>query len=308
MRGPVPPGKQAAVGFVLPDGSEGWLRPGEFMGRSHRATVRLDDPRVSEAHAMVSLRGGQLKLLALRGMLALDRQPLTEVVLEPGLEIHLARGVSVGVSSVQAPEKVLALEGQDLARELLLGQSASLVLHPTPSVVPGYVDHAAAYLWSDGATYHLRIADGPVLALDPDTQWELQGRTFRIVAIDLEGADAPSTRLQGRLHPPLTVIVSFDTAAIHRPNHPPMGLGGMSARLLTELVAVSGPAHWAVLAREIWPELTDDLPLRRRWDRNLARLRLKLKEAGIRPDLIRSDGSGQCELFLYEGDQIDDRS
>lgn len=33
-----------------------------------------------------------------------------------------------------------------------------------------------------------------------------------------------------------------------------------------------------------------------------------LREANIRPDLIRSDGSGMVELFLYDGDTTVDRT
>ena len=39
------------------------------------AALHLDDPRVSEAHAMVSIRGSELKLLALRGRFQIDGLP-----------------------------------------------------------------------------------------------------------------------------------------------------------------------------------------------------------------------------------------
>jgi hypothetical protein len=63
-----------------------------------------------------------------------------------------------------------------------------------------------------------------------------------------------------------------------------------------------------VVAAEIWPDETDRNALRRKWDVNLARLRAHLREQRIRPDLVRADGSGNFELFLYPDDQIEDRA
>lgn len=257
---------------------------------------------------MVSLRGGELKLLALRGRLAVGSAPLTEVVLEPGLDIRLARGVSLGVSAVEVPEHVLAIESEGMARRQLELQSASLVVEPEPELRSGYVDGADAYLWSDGESMCLRVGDAPVVQLEAGQELVIGGRSFHIVAEAMERLGARSTRLQGRLHPPLRIVVSFDTAAIHREGQPAVGLGGMSARIMSELVALDGPAHWSTISGELWRDVTDEVPLRRRWDRNLARLRCKLRDAGVRPDLIRSDGSGNCELFLYPGDETDDRS
>ena len=51
----------------LPSGAMVLLGPGDLIGRSPTAALHIDDPRISEAHSMVSLRGSQLKLLALRG-------------------------------------------------------------------------------------------------------------------------------------------------------------------------------------------------------------------------------------------------
>lgn len=302
------PALRARVSFIGPDGAEASLYPGDFVGRSHAAALRLDDPRVSEAHGMVSLRGDQLKLLALRGMLAIDARPLTEVVLQPGLVVRLAKGVSLGVSSVDLPTHTIAIEGEGLDRQVLSGHSASLVLASVPVLRRGYVDQAAAYLWSDGEGFCARVGDGEVIRLIDGATFTIGGVSFRAVAVALESLAAPSTRVAGGLHPPLRIVVNFDTAAVHRPGHPPLGLGGMPARILSELVALDGPAHWSVIAETLWRGIEDDLPLRRRWDRNLARLRVKLRDAGIRPDLIRSDGSGRCELFLYEGDETVDRT
>jgi hypothetical protein len=65
---------------------------------------------------------------------------------------------------------------------------------------------------------------------------------------------------------------------------------------------------WQVLAGEVWPDHSEPGVLRRRLDVNLARLRSRLRGAGIRGDLVRTDGSGQIELLLCEGDTVEDRT
>lgn len=303
----IPTGMRASASFILSDGNEVVLYPGDLLGRSRAAALRLDDIRVSEAHAMVSVRGGELRLLALRGLLAVDRKPLTEVALEPGMVIQLAQGISLGVSNVTLPEHVLAIEGDGLKRAPLEGHSASLMLHPEPRVLKGYADDAAAYLWSHGEGWCVRVGDADLIELDDGTEWIVDGRTFRSVQVPVGSVGAASTLLRGRLHSPLRIVVSFDTAALHRDGHPALGLGGMSARIMSELVALDGPAHWSLIAQPIWRDL-DESQLRRRWDKNIARLRKKLRDANVRPDLVRADGTGQFELLLYAGDEIVDRT
>ncbi len=53
--------------------------------------MSLDDPRISEAHALLSLRGGALHLLSLRRMIAVDGKPVSGVELRRGLVVALAR-------------------------------------------------------------------------------------------------------------------------------------------------------------------------------------------------------------------------
>ena len=76
--------------FRLPDGTTAALGHGDVIGRLESAALHLSDPRISEAHAMVSLRGGALKLVALRGRLVVDGAALRDVELVPGLVVQLA--------------------------------------------------------------------------------------------------------------------------------------------------------------------------------------------------------------------------
>lgn len=87
-----------------------------------------------------------------------------------------------------------------------------------------------------------------------------------------------------------------------------MALGGLAARLISEIVAFDGPVSWEVLAGELWPDEDDVHLLRHKLDVTLSRLRSRLREARVRPDLVRSDGFGKVEIFLHTGDEIEDRT
>ena len=80
-------------------------------------------------------------------------------------------------------------------------------------------------------------------------------------------------------------------------------LSGLPAKLVSELAEIGHPVGWEVVAAELWPGLDAHL-LRRRWDKSLAKLRTKLRAAGIRPDLVRSSG-GQVSLVILDGDCLE---
>ena len=63
---------RARVRLRLDSGEVRQLVSGDIIGRIWGAALRLDDPQISEAHALVSMRGTALKLLALRGRFVVD--------------------------------------------------------------------------------------------------------------------------------------------------------------------------------------------------------------------------------------------
>ncbi len=294
---------RAYARFRLPDGTRVELGHGDLIGRLWSAALSLADGRISEAHAMVSLRGHELKLLALRGRFALEGRPQSSLVLQPGQRIAFAEGLELVVEDIQLPTMVLGIEGDGLPRQVLNGV-CSLMTRPRPEVVPRFVD-APAHIWTDGEGWLLKL-DGEPRVLSPGDSWELDGRSFRAVAARLESAGRTATRLVGGVHRVLRVVANFDTAHIHSEGGQALALSGLSARILSELVAFDGPVPWLVLAQELWPKESDPHLLRRKLDVNLSRLRRKLREAQIRPDLIRADGFGHFELFLKEGDRAED--
>ena len=280
------------------------LGPGDFIGRLAIAALPLDDGRVSEAHAMVSLRGRELKLLALRGQLAVDGQVVEQVVLRAGQAIEPAPGLVLRVDEVRLPDEVLALEGDELPRQILTG-TVSITTRPTIRLWPRYRDDAEAYVWDNGESWRARVGDGAARELAPGRELKVGGKVLRAVAVALDDAGGAPTRLDGALRPPLHVIARYDTVHIHVEGRPALALDGIAARIVSELAELGGPVAWEVLAGEIWRGDDDRLQLRSRWDVALTRLRRKLREARIRTDLIRAGGTGQVELFLYPSDRLD---
>ena len=297
---------RAYVRLRLPDGTTTEVGHGDLIGRLWSAAVQISDARVSEAHAMVSLRGPELTLLALRGRFACEGQTLSSLRLAAGQRILLAEGVELHVEEVTLPAAVFAIEGDGLPRVVVPGV-CSLLTRPRPELVPRLVPGAPAWVWGDGEAWRLAIG-GVTRTVKPGDQWELDGRRFSATAMSLGDSARTATRLDGGVSRPLHVVASFQTAHIRTAGSEPLVLSGIAARLVSEVVAFDGPVPWEVLAREIWPEEDDPQLLRHKLDVNLSRLRARLREAGLRPDVVRSDGFGHVELFLHDGDVVDDRA
>jgi hypothetical protein len=293
--------------FRLPSGETRELTSGEFIGRSWNAALRLTDPRVSEAHAMVSLRGSTLKLLALRGRFAVDDRPLQEVELRVGLVVWLATDLSLEVVDVVLPSAVLAVEGDGLARHVLGGVS-TLRVEPRPTLVPGYASDGAAVVWHDGVDWMLRVAGDEDCPLEAGDSWRIGGATFRAVSVAVTDAGHSTTRALGGIDRPLTLVVRYDSAHVQREGEPALVLSGISARILSELATIGVPVGWEALAGDLWPDEADGTALRRKWDASLARLRQKLREARVRGDLVRADGNGHFELYLQQTDVVEDQT
>lgn len=267
----------------------------------------LDDARISEAHAMVSLRERELRLIALRGGLALDGRPVNEVALQAGVEIVLARGLSIVTESVHLPGFVLGLEGASLVRQAL-PPVASLIVKAGVRLIAGYAEHAAAWIWCTGASWRLRMAGEAARTLEPGETIVLGNEVVHAIAIPLHAAGQAPTRAGGGVEAPLRIAACFDTVHVHREGASVLVLGGVQARIVSELVALGGPAHWTLLAGLLWPKDADPDTVRSRFDVTLSRLRRKLRDARVRTDLVHTDGAGQVELLLYPHDVVEDRT
>jgi hypothetical protein len=151
---------------------------------------------------------------------------------------------------------------------------------------------------------------GPVevVELRPEDRFQVEGQAWRALLISLSGSGPSPTRLTGGVDPPLRITAAWETVTIQAGEAAPVMLSGVHARIISELVQLGGPAPWEAVAGEIWSEDEDPRALRKRWDITLSRLRNRLREGKIRPDLVRAAGTGQIELVLRAGDVVEDRS
>ena len=299
---------RAHVRFRLPDGRRVNLGAGSLIGRIPRADLWLDDARVSEAHAWLSLRGGQFELLALRGGLAVRGRSKSKLVLVPGREVEFAEGLTLLIEAVELPQEVLALIGFPRENPILDSGVYSLVTSPVPTLEPRFLPTAPAHIWSTGEGWRIQIGNSPPEEIVLGQGWEVDGFAFAAQAFPLAAAELDSTMTQGRLDSPLRLVARYDTVHIHRKDRPVLIIGGLPARIVGELVAMGGLAPWEAIAKEIWREEPDLEILRPRWDRNLSTLRKKLRLGGIRSDLIRADGSGNLEVVARPFDTIVDET
>ena len=136
----------ASVVLQLPDGTQRTLFHGDLVGRLWSAALRLDDARISEAHAMVSNRGREMKLLALRGRFMIDGRVGTDAALQVGMVITLAPGIDLQVVEVNAPRSVLLVSAEGLAPRGVPGV-LSLYGGAAPRFRTGWKPDAHGYLW-----------------------------------------------------------------------------------------------------------------------------------------------------------------
>lgn len=298
----------AGVTLQLADGSRHALCPGDIVGRMPQAALQLDDARISEAHALVSLRGGDLKLLPLRGRFLVDGKPANEAIFDEGMVIEPAPGLELSVVDVTLPEAVLALQGQGLARQVLAGTTSLLHEDGRLRVEPRHLRDAAAWLWPVGDGWRLRVGDELQRTLQAGDRFEVCGHELLAVAEPIARASQSDTVAAAGIQNPLRLLARYDSAHVMADGCPTVHFDGLMARIIGELVAMAVPAPWDVVAAEIWPDEPDRAALRRRWDVQLARIRRRLREAGMRHDLVRAGGAGLVELYLLPHDHVEDQT
>ena len=264
---------------------------------------------------MVSLRGSALHLLALRGRFTVNGKPLARVKLVPGIAVQLADGLTLSVVDVALPQSLLAVRMAGMQERVISGV-CSLFGTPRAELRPGFHPAALAHLWMDADGVRVRQNGKPDLAMVPGGQTTVAGVHLEVVEMALHDAAEYITTASGSVAVALEVVTRYDTVHIYRENRPAFRLSGISARILSELVSYDAPASWATVAAELWPEDAAQIAaspaaharLRARWDVNLGRLRKKLSKAGIRPELVRSDGHGNVELSLEKEDVLRDET
>ena len=296
------------VRFRLADGTTAQVSPGGLIGRASSAELKIANPEVSEAHALISLRGHQLHMLSLRRWIILDGERCSAIALKPGQRIHLSQTVVLEVEAVELPGHVLVLACDD--REVCTLSESVYSLSRSEAglkVAPEHVLGAEAYLWGNGEGFTLRVGDASPVEVEAGTEWQLGPHRLRVTARPL-GDGALSTRSIGQNDPPLTIVARYDTVYIHTPGRAPAVLSGLLARIVSELVTIGKLVSWEAVAREIWGDESDRNVMRQNWDRNMRRLRAHLREAEVRADLVRPDGRGNVELYLLPQDRVVDET
>ncbi len=294
---------RAVVVMRTPDGVERTVSHGDLIGRTPGAAVLIDDPRISEAHAIVSLRRGRLHLLSLRRLLGVGGRSVSDVALKAGMTIGLADELVLEIVRVELPEMVTGLRAPGLGTRIL-PQVASIVGTP-PRLVGRFEPEARAHLWCTDNEWRLQFGRSRRTVV-PGDHFDIDGVRFTLTTVAIDDAGPPTT-IAGSAVERLRLVAFYDNVQIHRRNREVVTLGGTGARILSELIACGGPTNWEVLASAIWPGEPVDLALRHRWDVALGRVRTKLRETGVR-DLLRADGSGSLALELHDGDEVDDRT
>ena len=275
------------------------LGHGDWIGRSACAALLVEDPRVSEAHAFVSLRGGELRLLGLRGRFRVGGQVVAEATLCTGLEVELADGLVLVVAEVVLPDALIGVEAEGLAVQPLVG-TATLYRSPVARLRPGWHPDGEGVLWSVDDAWRLTPTGGTPVAVHPGSVAALGDWTLRFVRVPLAAAGAHRTLVD--YGQPVALEACFYTVRVRVGGAAPAVIGGVQGRILSELIELAGPVSWELVARAVWGEVAARASLRGRWDIAVNRLRVRLRALGARPDLVHLDGAGHVQLLLHDGD------
>jgi len=296
------------VRIALESGDEHELEPGDMIGRMAGCALRIDDVRISEAHAMVwggrRGRGGRGR----RGRVRVDGRPRTRGPLAVGSRLVLAAFSPLRIVSARVSEQRFGVASQPATLGAApdvtaLARVVSLYADATRHPVTYFDPDADAHVIGGRAGPRLRRAGAPDLALASDSEFAIGARPFRLVPLDGGRPGTASTADRGQHDLALRITVRFDTVQIASESGSAVNLDGSAARVVSELAEIKAPVAWSELARILWKNPADSAT-RHRWDQLMLRIRQKLREAGIRSDLIRPTRNGLVELVLGPHDQI----
>lgn len=291
------------VCFLFPDGSAARVPAGGIIGRMLTAALRLDDQRVSEAHAMISLRGEYLWVLALRGTVEVDGAVVREALLRRGATLRLSPDTLLVVDSLDVCPDLLAIELPGCEPQLLRGDIMSVVDADAPMLIARFAEHALLRLWTNGVGWRGQALGGGAFDIEAGRTFALGDLTVRFRSAGV-GRLAATPTVGGGLQVPLVLRSALEELRIEAPSRATLFISGVPARIVRELADYQEPVSWELIASPVLgPDDRDGL--RARWDRNLKSLRRKLEEGGCRSDLVRTDGHGNVSLALGPGDRLD---
>lgn len=298
-------------------GTEYVVTPGGIIGRLVGAAIEIPDPRVSEAHALVSLRGGTFRLVALRGRVVLGDQAHGELELKAGQKIWLATDVVLDVVTVELPDIVLQLRTSCGVFELL-SETSSLVgderdpdlpegaLPPARNsrglrVVPGFWPDAPAWVASTGEGWILRPREGRATTLRAGKTLRVGGEDVVVESVRLSSGVMPTQKRSEILR----IVVSGKSVTLHREEQAAVVLNGQVADLVCRLARADNLlVYWKEMVDHLWPRTHDPYEYQKNLDDVILRLRKHLRKSGVREDLVICTGDGHRQLLLYPGDSV----
>lgn len=278
------------------------LRPGDWIGRGTSAALRIADGRISEAHAMVSLRGGSLWLIALRGRLLANGKVHGEVLLDDGVEVGLAEGIVLRCEGVELPEAVFGLRLGSSPPQALVG-TTSVFSQPTPMLRSGFFPDAAAVLWTLADEWQIRIGDSAPRPVAP-------GERFTLGTLSLDAVAVPTLRAQQTQTRPSTrgsLVWSCHREGVDlvELNGTRLSLPGVPGKIMAAALMAPSPLSWTELCQTVWPnDHSSSVSLRNRLDVGIARLRARLRELGASEARLAMDGAGRIVVSLPPQDTV----
>lgn len=287
------------------------LGPGALIGRHGLCALRIDDPRISEVHAVLRQRGRRMHMAAIGGVLRVGGAPIRDLQLQPGLRVHLLPGVILEVLTVARPAEVLALQVGDLPPQELVDGCYSVLRSPLVDLVPGQLAGALVQVIDSGDSWRVLLPGGEAPVLRP-------GKTFQVRRVPIHALTLPTrsnrawAAVPGQWRAdPLALRFEAQSEVVHieRATRHDLALTGRSAELLRALHHAGGALSPAALAQALWPEAAARFVVapqtaRRRLARAVEELRTVLRSHGVRDDLVRDDGVGNVELYLLAQDGL----
>jgi hypothetical protein len=276
------------------------LGPGETIGRSHLAGMCIEDPRVSEAHALLSLRGDALMLLPLRGRFRVDQKVATEIILEAGMRVELAPDIEIECLEVIVPPILPGIEVPGLPPFVPVG-TTSVWLDPV-RIARGYHGDANVVFWAVGTDWKATV--GPTVhCVEPGLEISFGDQSIRILETRLR--ESALTRTRQVLKGSVTWRPGIDAVRLQSVDRAPVTIGGVPGRILNTLLRVEPSMHWHAIAAHVWPgDASMEQSLRKRFDVGLLRLRDRLSTV-IEDELITLNGHGMVTLQLRPHDVVE---
>lgn len=279
------------------------LGPGDIIGRADWAALSLEDARISEAHAMISLRGQSLKLLALRGRFRVNGKVCTEVTLLTGMVIELTDGVTLTCQEISLPQTLpgLALEGLPV---IALTSTLSVYIGSPPTVKHGYRPDADMCFWSFGDSWRVVVGGQSPQPVSVGQTWRVGGRLVEVVDVPTKVAEHAITRSVLRL--PLHFEVIHNLVRVTREGDESLRISGIPGRILATVLKNEHQMHWQDIVDEVWPnDMSMESALRRRFDVGVSRLRTCLRQlVAENEQLIELDGAGTLTFKLTTQDTV----